>query len=180
MRPALLALSLILAAAPAIARAPSAEEGKKLDTAVDSYLRSIASKDAERLIAAIPPRIVGIFAGAAGVEVDKVNDLLVDQTRGLMKGARFTDLAADVSALDLGDATLKDGTNVTWALIPVSFVTEVGEKRTKSSLPMLAVSEKNRWYFVRIDGPQQKALVQIAYPFLKDTPIPDAVTAPAP
>ncbi|MCX7890407.1 MAG: hypothetical protein N2422_11895 [Rhodobacteraceae bacterium] len=180
MRLAALTLALAVAALPAVARPPTAEESTKLIRAVDSYLSSISGKDAERLIAAIPPRIVGIFAGAAGVEVDKVNKLLVDQTRAMMKGARFADLAADKSAIDLGDAQLKDGTAVTWALIPVSFVTEVGEKRTRSSLPMLAVSEKNRWYFVRIDGPQQKKLVQIAYPFLNDVVIPDAVTAPEP
>jgi hypothetical protein len=178
MRLFALLLALCLAALPVSARPLTPEEDASLGKAVDAYLKAILASNAEKIVAAIPPRVVNIFAGTAGIEAKKVQKALVDQTKEMMKGSRFRDLSADRSALDAGEGTLSDGTAITWVIVPTAFTAEVGEAKTRNNQPVLALSEGGKWYFLRIDGEQQKQLVTIAYPFLEGVSFPAASATP--
>ena len=131
-----LALSLAL---PLNARALSEEEQAGLTKAVDSYRRVTTAKNAEKIVATIPPRVLNVFAGTA---------------------------------------TLQDGTKVVWAVVPTQFAAEGKAGKSRNSQPLLAILESGKWYFSRIDGPQQQQIVSFAYPFIAGVSLPAATSTP--
>lgn len=174
---ATLALTLALAL-PAAARPLTADEAKSLDHAVQGYLGATSGNDAEALVRAIPPRILNVFAGSAGIEARKLTRTLEEQTRELTKGLKVRNAKADEGALDAEDAKLEDGTAVTWVVVPTSYEAEKDGKKTQNAQALVAISEGDKWYFVRIDGPQQKQMATLAYPFLAKAKVPDPVVTP--
>lgn len=173
----LIALALTaLMALPAAARPLSTAEAEALAQSVDSYLAAIGRADAPSIVAALPPRILNVFAGATGVESRKLEETLVEQTEAVMKGTAFRDLSAGLSELDAADAALDDGSAVTWVLVPTAFTTVAKNKKTRHEQPLLALREGDAWYFLRIDGPQSQSLAALAYPFLAETSFPTAAS----
>lgn len=177
-RLAALFLSLVLAL-PAAARPLSQSEADTLSVAVDAYLAAIGAGSAEKIVTAMPPRILNVFAGATGVEASQLTEVLTGQTAAMMKGTRFTDLAAGKSRLEAEEGTLQDGSQVTWVLIPTRFTSTTGGVATINEQPLLAVNEGGSWYFVRVDGPERQQLAAAAYPFLADVRMPEATVRPA-
>lgn len=171
----LLTLALMtLLALPANARELTPAESESLGKAVDGYLAAIGKGDAEKIVGALPPRMLNVFAGATGVEADKLTDTLVAQTKELTKGTNFRDLSADRSNLNAEAAELTGGGTVTWVLLPTVFTTEAKGETTRHQQPLLALHEGGSWYFLRIEGPQSQQLVSIAYPFLAEVTFPPA------
>lgn len=171
------ALALALAL-PAAARPLTADEAKSLDHAVQGYLSATSSNDAEALVRAIPPRILNVFAGSAGIEARKLTRTLEEQTRELTKGLTVRKATANETALDAEEAKLDDGTAVMWVVVPTSYEAEKDGKKTQNAQSLVAISEGDKWYFVRIDGPQQKQMATLAYPFLAKAKVPDPVVTP--
>ena len=164
--------------AAADARPLAAEEAASLDKAASSYLRAVERGDAEKIVAALPPRILTVFGAASGIEAGKLNKTLVDQTAQLMKATSFRNVAASGEVPDAGDATLDDGTEVVWAILKTSFITETDGKATQNWQPLLSLHEGGQWYFLRVEGPQSKKLAAIAYPFLTEINFPSAASSP--
>ncbi len=164
----------VLMAHPAAARPLDAGEAKALDTSLGAYLKAIGRSDAKGIVAALPPRVLNVFAGATGVETKKLEATLVDQTKTLMKGTKVRDVTADQSALDAGEDDLADGTKVIWVLVPTAFVTEAGGAVMRNEQPLLAIEDGAKWYFLRIDGPERQQLAALAYPFLAGREFPPA------
>jgi hypothetical protein len=176
---AVLAAVLSLAVvSSAWARPLTEEEAKTLDKALTRYLQAISGRDAEAMIRAIPPRVLNVVAGTAGIESGALVRTLTEQTADLIKDARFRDVTADQSALDANDAQLSDGSPVTWVVVPTSFVVRQNGASTRNDIAVLALFEAGAWYFLRIDGPQQKQIAALAYPFLAEAPIPEPVQTP--
>ncbi len=171
-------LALVLSL-PAAARPLDRAEAKSLDRAVTAYLAAIGAGDAGAIVAAMPPRVVSIFAAGTGMEETALKATLVEQTAAMMKDTQVRDLSADQSALDAGEDTLGDGTRVVWVLVPTAFVSVTGGKATRSEQPLLAVREGRTWSFLRIDGTDRQELAALAYPFLAGRTFPAAKTAPA-
>lgn len=178
MRPLFLAAALILAALPAAARPLDQDEADKLGRAVESYMRATKAGDAAKIVAAIPPRILNIFAGSAGIEAKNLTKTLETQTRELTKGIKISDTAASIEAADAQDTALADGTRVTWVVVPTAFTVEQNGQKSRNEQALLALDEGGKWYFVRVDGAQQRQIAGIAYPFLADAPIPEPRVTP--
>ncbi len=168
----------VLAGPAADARSLTEEETSSLDGAVSSYLRAVGRGDAEKIVAALPPRVLAVFGAASGIEAKKLNKTLVEQTAALMSKTKFTNVAASGEVPEAGDAKLADGTDVVWAILKTSFVTESADESTQNWQPLLALQEGEEWYFLRVEGPQSKQLAAIAYPFLNDIDFPSAASAP--
>ncbi|MDW4549357.1 hypothetical protein R5H32_08345 [Defluviimonas sp. D31] len=177
MRIVLAAALAALVALPAAARPLSPAEAEAMQRSLDSYLRSITAGNAEKIVGALPPRILNVFAGASGIESKQLESTLVEQTKDLMKGTKYRNVTANLEALDAEDSALGDGTEATWVLIPTAFTTVSKGKKTRHQQPLLAVSEGESWHFLRIDGPERQQLAAIAYPFLADKSFPPATTA---
>lgn len=173
-----LAAGLALWAAPVLARPLETEEAAALQKSVTDYLDAIGDRDAPRIIAALPPRVLNVFAGATGIEARKLNATLVEQTETMMKGATFRDLAAEEGALEATETALADGTEVTWVLVPTRFTVQSDGKRALNQQPLLAVREDETWYFLRVDGEERRQLAALAYPFLAEVTMPEARVTP--
>lgn len=173
--PALIALLLAL---PASARPLAEAEQAGLVKAVGGYLRATGNGDAEKIVATIPPRVLNVFAGTAGIEASQVKKTLIEQTKGLLKTTKFTDLKASDGPFDATDTTMADGTVVTWLVVPTEFTSQTNGTKTRNTQPLLALMEADKWYFTRIDGPQQQQLVGFAYPFIVDAKLPAASAVP--
>lgn len=176
---AALVLSLLLAA-PLAARPLSEAEGVGLQKAVDSYRRVTVNKNAEKIVATIPPRVLNVFAGTAGIEASKVQETLIAQTAELLKTTEISDFVTAPGPFEGNDATLQDGTEVVWAVVPTQFTAEGKASKTRNSQPLLAILEGGKWYFSRIDGPAQQQIVSFAYPFIAEAKLPAATSAPLP
>lgn len=178
MRLILCVVIALLTALPAVARPLSEDEARSLDRALKTYLNATRGNNAETLVKAIPPRIMNVFAGSAGIEASKLEKTLVTQTRALTKGLTVRNPVADESALDATDAALADGTVVTWVVVPTSYEAEKDGKKTLNSQALVALNEAGKWYFVRMDGDQQRQIATIAYPFLAEAMVPAATATP--
>lgn len=169
----------VLAALPAAARPLEAAEARQMQSAVDGYLRAIGRGEADRVVAALPPRIKNIFAGSAGIEAGQLDAVLTEQTAALLKAATFADFAADVTGVEATDSALPDGSRVTWAIVPTQFTAANARGKTLNRQSLLVLNEGGEWYMMRIEGAQQQQLVAIAYPFLKDVAFPEATVTAA-
>lgn len=174
---AAIALSALFAL-PAAARPLTPEEAKDMGKAVDIHLRSIGRGEAERIASAIPPRVLNVFAGQAGIEASQLIPTLAEQMNEVMKNAKFSDFYSDKSALDAKDETLADGTVVTWVLVPTAFTTETPDGKTRNEQPLFVLREGDKWYMMRIEGEAQRQLVGFAYPFLNEVEIPPSRATP--
>ena len=180
MRRLALIAAAVLFALPAAARPLSEGERGDLTKAVDGYMRATMANNAEKIVASIPQRILNIFAGSAGIEAKNLNQTLVDQTKALTKGLKVRDAVADMSAVTAEDAVLADGTAVVWSIVPTSYTAEKDGAKTLNKQALLAVNEGGKWFFVRVDGAQQKQIAAIAYPFVAEAVIPEPAVSPAP
>ncbi len=176
---AALVLSLLLAA-PLMARPLSEAEGVGLQKAIDSYRRVTVNKNAEKIVATIPPRVLNVFAGTAGIEASKVQETLVTQTMELLKSTAIRDFVTAPGPFEGNDATLQDGAAVVWVVVPTQFTAEGKAGKTRNSQPLLAILEGGKWYFSRIDGPAQQQIVAFAYPFIAEAALPAATSTPLP
>ena len=165
---------------PLDARPLSEAEATGLDKAVATYLRATMSKDAEKVVGTIPPRILNVFAGTAGIEAKDVQTTLIAQTIELMKTTEITDFVAAPGPYEGNDATLADATPVVWAVVPTQFTAEANGAKTLNYQPLFAVLEAEKWYFSRIDGPQQQQIVGFAYPFIATATLPPSSSQPQP
>lgn len=170
----------ILLALPVQARPLAEGEQADLMKAVGAYLRATGNGNAEKIVSTIPPRVLNVFAGTAGIEASKVQKTLTEQTAELLKATKFSDLSAGEGPFDAKDETMADGTVVTWVVVPTEFTSEANGKKTRNQQPLLALLEDGKWYFTRIDGPQQQQLVGFAYPFIVDAKLPEASATPLP
>jgi hypothetical protein len=174
-----LASSLIFAPVSAVyARPLAGAEAEAMDKALNSYLAAIGRNDAEKIVAAFPPRILNVFAGATGIEAKKLTETLVAQTAELMKGIKVSEVAAKPGPLDVTDTVLADGVSVVWGLVSTSFVSEAATGKARNNQPLFAVTEGGVWYFLRVDGAERRQLAALAYPFLTEVEIPEAVVTP--
>ncbi len=168
----------ILLALPASARPLGEDEAAQMSKSVDIYLRAIGRGEAERVISALPPRVLNVFAGQSGIEAKKLIDTLAAQMRELTKGVSFSDFTSEKNGLVAEDATLADGSVVTWVLVPTAFTAKSEAGRTRHEQPLLVLREGDKWYMMRLEGAAQVQLVSYAYPFLTDIILPPSVSTP--
>lgn len=178
MRILVSALFAVFLALPLHARALGDDEQAGLMKSVDRYLRATGAGNAEKIVETIPPRIVNVFAGTSGVEAKEVQKTLISQTEALLKTTSFQDFQASKGPFDATDATLADGTVVTWVVVATEFTSQTNGQKTRNSQPLLALLEDGKWYFTRIDGPQQQQLVALAYPFVAELKMPASSSVP--
>ncbi|MGB7270535.1 MAG: hypothetical protein WBC90_13550 [Albidovulum sp.] len=167
-----------LLALPLHARPLTEANEASLIKAVDGYLRASAAANAQKVVATIPPRVINVFAGTSGVEAKKLEETLVAQTAELLKATKIRQFKSDQGPFDVQDVTLADGSVVTWVLVGTEFTAITKDKTTRNTQPLLAILEDKKWYFTRIDGPQQQQLVAFAYPFVADLTLPASTSTP--
>ena len=79
----------LLLALPAAARPLETAEAKTLDQALSAYLAAIEKGDATRIVGAIPPRILALFAAQSGMDVQKLEHLPLHLDKLFQLGSPF-------------------------------------------------------------------------------------------
>lgn len=167
----------LIAACPAAARPLDDTERRGLDKAVTAYSRALERGDAAALTGTLPPRLMRFHAGMTGMTVAALEQAMTEQTAAMMADTRFGALTADPSAAEAAEATLADGSQVLWAVLPATFETETAGGRARVSQPVLALRDEGKWYLIRID-PSQAQVLAAVYPFLAGVDLPAATVAP--
>ncbi len=178
MRLILTLTAAIALAAPASARPLAPDESGSLGKSLAAFDAALTGRDSAALIAAIPPRLVDAIAAQSGTDAATLTSTLVTQSDAMLAGTTFDDLKTDIAAAEAEEARLPDGSQVTWALVPVSFVMDQNGRRTAYRQTILALNDGGSWYLMRIEHPAQRDLAATVYPFLADVKIPPGEATP--
>ncbi len=170
--------AVLLLALPAQARELTSEESRSLKSAINGFTRAMERGNARKIAATVPPRVLNMIAGTNGLKVRDLEKAMVEQTAAVMKSATFSDLTINQQDLDATDATLSDGTEIVWTLVPSTFRMTVGDNTTQNEQAMLALRDGRSWYLIRVAEPAQRQMISIVYPFLADADFPEPVSTP--
>ena len=170
--------AVFLLALPAQARDLTPEETRTLKSAINGFTRAMERGNARKIAGTIPPRVLNMIAGTSGMKVKDLEKAMVEQTAAVMKSATFSDLTIDQQNLDATDATMSDGTEIVWTMVPSTFRMTVGEKTTMNEQTMLALRDGRSWYLIRVAEPAQRQMISLVYPFLADIEFPEPVSTP--
>lgn len=157
--PVLAAVSIL--AAPADARPLSGEEKEKLQQTVAAFDKAMRDEDYDKVADTIPPRVMEFIARQAGLEVDALRTVVVQQMEAALAAVDLEEFGMDMDALK--QAELADGEP--YALIPTETVMNseaTGRMRAKSET--LALLDEGQWYLVRVNDLQQVAILRQVYP----------------
>lgn len=168
----------LAAVLPAQARQLGDAEAQKMAKTVEIYLGMIKRSEMDRVVTAIPPRVLNVFAGQAGIEAKELVPTLAEQMKAMLKDHKFYDFTFEKTGLEAHDAVLPDGTAVTWVLVPTAFTSESAAGKFRNEQPLLVLSEGGKWYMMRIEGAAQQQLVSFAYPFLAEVEFPASRSTP--
>ena len=170
MLKSLAALALLLMTAlPAAASQITASQKDELAERVTAFDTAIRANDVAKILQVTPPRIYDFLSEQAGMPVEELQKLVVEQMSEVMKDVEVRELAMDISNAKY--LTTPDGTD--YALVPSHFVMsmpEIGVIETNSHT--LALRDNDQWYLLRIDNPQQLLIMKQVYPSFKNVEFP--------
>lgn len=165
MRPLLATLALAAAlalATPTLAQELSAAQQDALAARVAEFDGTMRAGDMAGLMDFMPARIKQTIADEAGVSVDELEAAMREQMDAAMAGATIDAFSMDLDALTT--AQTPDGGR-TYALIPTTTeITMEGMGRMRAASQTLAFEDEGTWNLLRVDDPNQVAILQAAYP----------------
>lgn len=181
MRAYIFALLSLLAAfnlaSPAQSQAKSevfnSEQVADLSETVVAFQKSFAANDVKGILVVMPPKIWAFIRDANKVTDEQLMQGITKALEDTMKTVKILGYRMDVAAAT--SHQLSDGGY--YMLVPT--VTEMsitdGEKIVVSS-STLALFEEGKWYLVRINDPQQRAILAQVYPIFAGVTFPEETT----
>ncbi len=160
---ALAALALCLA--PAWAREVTDAERALLEETVTKFDAAMWAKDLEGMTAALPPKYLEAIAGGAGMTLEDLKKVMLEQMSEAM--AAITLVSATMDTANTKYAEMSDEAGTPYALIPTETVMDAGTGKIRQTGETLAVIEEGAWYLLRVDE-NQVALLKNVYPGLAD------------
>lgn len=157
---ALLALAILACSSPATARDLTEAESALLAQRVESFNAAMLASDMEAVIGVVPPKVFAAIAEKGGVELEKLREIVIEQSRQAMAAVTVISFGMDVDAAEYKE--LADGTP--YVLIPTETVMDAGSGKIRSKTTTLALLDDSTWYLVRIDDAQQVQILQQVYP----------------
>ncbi len=147
--------------APADARPLTGAEKDRLQQTVAAFDEAMRDEDYEKIADTIPPRVMEFIAKQAGLEVDALRAMVIQQMEATLATVEIEDFGMDMDTLK--EAELANG--APYALIPTETVMTseaAGTMRVQSET--LALLDDDKWYLVRVDDLQQVAILRQVYP----------------
>ena len=154
---------LALTASPLLAQ--DAGDREAVADAVAAFEADFVANDMAGIMEVMPPTILAVISERFGLEPEALREMMVTQMEVALAEIEIEAFAMDVDGARFG--TGSEGRP--YALIPTTTTVvapEVGEVRSENTT--LALEEDGTWYLVRIDQPQQVALLREAFPDLAD------------
>ncbi|WP_308917382.1 hypothetical protein [Jannaschia sp. LMIT008] len=157
---------VFLLAAPALAQ--SEGDRQAVTDRIAAFEADFAEGDMAGVLDVMPPSLLQAMADQFGMEPDMLRTAMAQAVEGAMAEVELNAFGMDVEAATFGETA--EGR--AYALVPTMSemtVPDVGTMRSENTTLML--EEDGAWYMLRIDQPQQIALVREVYPDLAEVPL---------
>ena len=171
------ALGLVLALTlPVFAQELDDAQRAALVARIESFDAAMKASDMSGVLGVVPPKMLEKIAAANSVTVEQLIAATQDQINEALKSMTIVSFGMDLEAAQF--VALADGTP--YALIPTETLMDLGEAggkyRAKSST--LGLLDGETWYMVRVEDPQQVALLKEVYPGFADVVFPTGSMEP--
>ena len=171
------ALGLVLALTlPVFAQELDDAQRAALVARIESFDAAMKASDMSGVLGVVPPKMLEKIAAANSVTVEQLIAATQDQINEALKSMTIVSFGMDLEAAQF--VALADGTP--YALIPTETLMDLGEAggkyRAKSST--LGLLDGETWYLVRVEDPQQVALLKEVYPGFADVAFPTGSMEP--
>lgn len=186
MRTLRLALALALSlglAAPAVAQqitspadAVQLSQSMALQARVMSFDAAMRANDMSTIMGVVPPKVLDAIAAQYGVAPADLISALQVQLDEAMKSVKLVSFGMDIQKVEyyrLPDDTL-------FAYLPTETVMDLGDAggKIRAKSTTLGLLDGETWYLVRIEDPQQVALLKQVYPAFADVTFPTGSVEP--
>ena len=165
-----IALLLMTLATPALSRPLSEAEQTSLEAQLQAFSAAMAARDWQAIGDTIPPRVLAVMA-EGDVTADQLRVLMVQDMSHQMMTVQVDHATFRAEGLDANDGEV-DGAAVVQTFVPFDWAFTWRGQALEGTSPTLALFEDGVWSLLRIESPDQRALVDQAYPFLQDVTFP--------
>ncbi len=166
MRVVILILGLCFLPTTLSARPLTEGEFAKLDASLTSFANATMESDWEHAFKWLPARVLTNIADQADVDIDQLRETMANAIAKEFAAVKLMDFEYDITEFDATDAELEGRIPVVYGLFATSFTIEVDGTRTELTRNYLAISENENWSFLRVQSPQQIAIMRAVYPFM--------------
>ena len=170
------ALGLVLALTlPGVAQQLDDAQKAALAARIEMFDAAMKASDMTGVLGVVPPKMLEKIAAANSVTIEQLMVATQQQIDEALKSMTIVSFGMDLEAAEF--LALADGTP--YALIPTETVMDLGESgkyRAKSST--LGLLDGATWYLVRVEDPQQVALLKEVYPGFADVVFPTGSMEP--
>jgi len=165
-------LGLMLAlAAPALAQAITPAQHDALAARIESFDSAMRASDMTGIMGVVPPAVLDEIAKQNNITSEQLIAAAQQQIDAAMANITLVSFGMELDKAEY--KTLPD--NSTYALIPTETVMDLGPagggkfRATSSTLGLL---DGETWYLVRVEDPQQVAILKTVYPAFADVVFP--------
>ncbi len=170
------ALGLVLALTlPGFAQELDDAQQAALTARVESFDAAMRANDMVAVLGVIPPKMLERIAAASNITIEQLMVATQQQLDDAMQNITLVSFGMDLEGAET--AALADGS--TYVLIPTETVMDLGESgKFKATSSTLGLLDGEVWYLVRVEDPQQVALLKEIYPAFADVEFPTGSMEP--
>lgn len=166
---------LLLAAFAAPALAQTDEQRAALAARIESFDAAMKASNMAEIMSVVPPKVLDKLAATYKVDKQQLIDGMQQQIDAAMAGITLESFGMELDKAEF--STLADGT--LYGLVPTETVMDLGEQgKFKANASTLALLDGDTWYLVRVEDPQQVALLKEVYPAFADVTFPTGSMGP--
>ena len=167
-----LTMFALVGAGTADARDLTEAESASLAQTVSSFDAAMRANDYAGIVKIMPPRILEHIAKGAGVEVDVLRKIVIEQMANALAAVKLVSFGMDLAKAEHRE--LADGTP--YVLIPTEVVMDAGDGKTVARAHTLALIDADVWYLIRITDQQQLTILRQVYPEYAGVEFPSGTT----
>jgi hypothetical protein len=154
-------LALLLATGTALARPLTEAESRSLVEAVEAFDTAMRDRNYEIVAKTIPPRVMAHIAKSAGVEVDALRVLVIEQMKVALAEVKLVSFGMDLPKAEHRE--LPSGEP--YVLVPTETVIDTGtDGKSVARSHTLALLDDGVWYLVRVSEARQVTIMRQVYP----------------
>jgi hypothetical protein len=172
------AVGLILAlAVPALAQAVTPAQHDALAARIETFDVAMRASDMAGIMGVVPPKVLDEIAKQNNITAEQLIAAAQEQINTAMADIKLVSFGMDLDKAEY--KTLPDGT--TYALIPTETVMDLGAQgggKFRATASTLGLLDGDTWYLVRVEDPQQVAILKTVYPAFADVVFPTGSMGP--
>jgi hypothetical protein len=162
-------------AVPAFAQTP--EQHDALAGRIESFDAAMKANDMATIMGVVPPKVLDKIAEQFNVTTEQLVEAAQQQIDEAMKNVTLVSFGMDLEGAQF---TTLDG-GMLYALIPTETVMDLGEAaggKVRATSTTLGLLDGETWYLVRVEDPQQVAILKQVYPAFADVEFPTGTMEP--